>query len=173
VYAIAGLSETLKTNELPASPPAVHYVPFAPVATATDKEVADSVYRRLNIPLSSPLPPSALRRDANQNLLLEFYTLNGLDRVTVLEKERRLRIETTRTSLTSFLNNAHTAIPIDYSGPPLVRAWAMWNEFAMWCLAGFSLSGVVLWLTRPEPPWTLAVSGAGIGAFVLLWFLLR
>jgi hypothetical protein len=49
----------------------------------------------------------------------------------------------------------------------------MWNEFAMWCLAGFSLSGAALWLTRPEPQWTIAISAAGIGAFILLWSLLR
>ena len=173
VYAIAGLSETLKTSERPTLPVAVRYMPFAPDATATDKDVADAVHRRLNIPLSVPLPASALRRDESQNLLLEFYTLNSLNRVTVLEKERRLRIETTSTSLTSFLNNVHTATPIDYPGPPLVRAWAIWNEFAMWCLAGFSLSGLVLWLTRPDLPWAPAILVTAIGTFVLFYFLLR
>jgi hypothetical protein len=173
VYAIAGLSETLKTNEQPASSTAIRYVPFAPDSSATDKDVADAVYRRLNIPLSTPLPEAALRRDASGNLLLDFYTPNGLDQVTVLEKERRLRIETTSTSWTSFLNNAHTAILIDSPGPPLVRAWAIWNEFAMWSLAGFSLTGLILWLTRPELPWALASLAVGIGTFVLFYFLLR
>src|SRR5260370_27224878 len=132
-YAIVGLTETLRSDERPAPPAAVRYVPFSPNSAATDKEVADVVYQLLRIPLSLPLPESALQRDSSQNLLLEFYTLNGLDRVTVLEKEHRLRIETASGSLASFLNNAHTATPIDYPGPPLVRAWALWNEFAMWC----------------------------------------
>jgi hypothetical protein len=173
VYAIAGLSETLETNERPAPRASVRYVPFAPDASATDKEVAKAVYRRLNIPLPSPLPASTPRRDGSGNLLLEFYTLNGSDRVTVLETERRLRIETTSNNWTSFLNNAHTATLIDYPGPPLVRAWAIWNEFAMWSLAGFSLSGLVLWLTRPEPPWALTTLVIGIGTFVVFYFLLR
>ncbi len=36
----------------------------------------------------------ALRHDARGNLVLPFYTVNGLRTVTVLEKENRLRVET-------------------------------------------------------------------------------
>src|SRR5438093_7382802 len=107
VFGIAGLAATFDPGpERRARPePVVRYQPFAAGGSLGDTEVADAVYRSLALPLSSPVPKFALRRDRDNNLTLDFYTVNDVSRVTVLERENRLRIETTRASLWRFLDN--------------------------------------------------------------------
>jgi uncharacterized iron-regulated membrane protein len=175
VYGIAGLAATAQTQlERPKIPRSVHYVPFTPPPSATDKQVAAEVYRTLQLPLARPIPDWFLRRTPENDLLLDFYNMNGIRRVVVLEKEKRLRIEEIRNPLWLFLEDVHAATPADKEAPALVRIWAAWNELAMWCLIGFCISGLYLWLAaRPRFYWGYAACAAGAAAFALLYGLIR
>src|SRR4051794_12811213 len=82
--------------------------PTPPPASKTDKEVADDVYRRLALPLTRPMPLFAIKRDEQNDLLLDFYNINGIHRVTVMERERALRIDEVHNGLGTFFNDLHT-----------------------------------------------------------------
>jgi hypothetical protein len=110
LYGIAGLVATAQTAaERAKVPHAIRYVPFRVTPSATDKQVADDVYRTLQLPLTRPMPGWFLRRTPENDLLLDFYNINGIWRVVVLERENRLRIEEIRNALGIFLGDAHAA----------------------------------------------------------------
>lgn len=176
-YGIAGLVATF-------SPPPeqrrlageTRYVPFTVPAGLTDKALADSIYRLLDPPLAGPIPEWAIRRDDAGHLLLNFYTVNGPHRVTVLEEENRLRVETMRNSVWRFLSNVHATTVRDAERVPdwRLKLWAYHNEIALWALSFMALSGVYLWLaTRPRLRFALAAFLGGSGAFLLLYGLTR
>jgi len=175
VYGIAGLVATF--HSMPVRPKVIRqtrYVEFTAPPSSTDRQVADLVYARLQLPLTRPMPDFALRRDAGQHLLLDFYNVNGIHRVTVLESEGRLKIEEIQNDGWLFLQDIHAATPGDEGAPPLVKLWAWWNEAAMWTLAGFCLSGLWLWLaTRPRFVWAWTSLGAGAAALALFWLVFR
>jgi hypothetical protein len=175
VYGIAGLAATAQSQlERPKIPRSVRYVPFTPPPSATDKQVAAEVYRTLEFPLARPIPDWFLRRTPENNLLLDFYNMNGIRRVVVLEKEKRLRIQEIHNSLGLFLEDVHAATPADREAPTLVRIWAAWNEFAMWCLIAFCISGIYLWLaTQPRFYWAYVAGIGGFAAFAALYELIR
>ena len=93
------------------------------------------------------MPDWFLRRTPDNDLLLDFYNINGIWRVVVLEREQRLRIDEIRNSTGLFLADVHAMTSGDDEAPGRVRAWAIYNELAMWSLLGFCGSGVYLWLT--------------------------
>ena len=175
VFAVAGLTATFEPG--PRHPPApveAHYEPFIVAPNASDKEVADTVFQTFHFPLSNPIPKGALRRNPENELVLNFYTINGPFRATVLEKENRLRIEPARNSIWAFLNNAHSVTQAGNSRHLRVRLWAWYNEFAIWSLLAMAVSGVYLWLaSRPAYRWAQVSFAAGTGVFVVLWVLTR
>jgi hypothetical protein len=175
LYGIAGLVATAQTAaERPKTARAIRYVPFAVKPGATDRQVADDVYNTLHLPLTRPVPGWFLRRTPDNDLLLDFYNINGIWRVIVLEREGRLRIEQIRNSLGLFLGDMHAATPGDTEAPWLVRVWAIYNELAMWCLLAFCVSGIYLWLTAQDRSWWAWASLAtGTLSFVLLWIAFR
>ena len=175
LYGIAGLVATAQTAaERPKVPHAIRYVPFRVTPSATDKQVADDVYRTLQLPLTRPMPGWFLRRTPENDLLLDFYNINGIWRVVVLERENRLRIEAIRNSLGLFLGDVHATTIGDAEAPRLLRAWALYNEFAMWCLLAFCGSGVYLWLTaQARSWWAWASLATGTGSFAALWLAFR
>ena len=175
LYGIAGLVATVQmAAERPKIARAVQHVPFAAAAGSTDKQVADEVYRTLHLPLTRPMPGWFLRRTPENDLLLDFYNINGIWRVIVLEREGRLRIEQIRNSLGLFLGDMHAVTTGDDEAPRLVRVWAFYNEFAMWCLLAFCASGVYLWLSaRARSWWAWASLAAGTLSFAVLWMAFR
>jgi hypothetical protein len=175
VFGIAGLTATFdsgpgRRNEaLPA-----RYQEFSAVPSASDKEVADQVFQTLNIPLSNPIPKGALRRNSENQLAFDFYTMNGIHRVTVLEKERRLRIEPAPNGLWHFLNNMHSVTIGNRSQYLRMRLWAWYNEFAIWSLIGMAISGAYLWLaSRPAFRWAQISFAAGSAVFIGLYVATR
>ena len=149
-------------------------VAYTPPASKTDKEVDDDVYRTLALPLTRPMPLFAIKRNEQNDLLLDFYNINGIYRVTVLERERKLRIEDIRNRPITFLNDLHAVTLGDREAPPLVRAWGYYNAFAMWCLLGFCASGVYLWLTAQARSWWAWGSvAAASAAMASLWIAFR
>jgi hypothetical protein len=175
LYGIAGLVATAQPGaERPKIARAVQYVAFKPTSGSTDKQVADEVFRTLHRPLTRPMPGWFLRRTPENDLLLDFYNINGIWRVIVLEREGRLRIEQIRNSLGLFLGDMHAMTVGDEEAPRLLRAWAVYNEFAMWCLLAFCASGVYLWLTaQARSWWAWASLGIGTVAFAALWMTFR
>lgn len=169
VYGIAGLHATLRgaPETRPADPTTTRDVPFDVPGDLSDKQVADRVHALLNLPLTRPVPEWALYRDASSNLVLDFYTANGIRRVTVLETESRLRVEESRTSTGQFLNQLHATL--DVTGPPMIAAWAAYNIFSTLCLLFMTLSGVYLWLaSRPGHRAALVACAAGAVVFLAL-----
>ena len=175
VYGIAGLVATVHGS--PARPKPVRataFVDFAVPPSSTDRQVADLVYERMRFPLTRPMPDFALRRTPENHLLLDFYNVNGIRRVTVLEGESKLKIEEVHNDGWMFLQDIHAATPNDRGAPPVVRIWAWWNELAMWTLAGFCLSAVWLWLAeRPRYVWAWAAFISGSVALTALWVVFR
>jgi hypothetical protein len=171
VFGIAGLTATTQSG--PGRPPDVaeaRYQPFTVPTEATDKQVADGVFEALKIPLSNPIPKQAIRRNDENQLVLNFYTINGPYRVTVLEKEARVRVERMSNSAPRFLSNAHSVTQAGNSRYLRLRLWAWYNEFAIWSLLAMSISGVYLWLaSRPGYRWAQVSFAAGTAAFVILY----
>ena len=175
IYGIAGLVATFQRGlERSKALSSVSYVPFTVPASSTDKQVADLVYRTLNLPLSRPVPDWFLQHTEDQHLLLDFYNLNGIRRVVVLEDQGRLRIENIHHSTWLFLADVHAATPADRQAPRLVRVWSFWNEAGIWILLGFCVSGAWLWMTsRPRFYWAWAALACGVAAFGVLWSVFR
>jgi hypothetical protein len=175
LYGIAGLVATAQAAaERPKVPHTIRYIPFTVASSATDKQVADDVYRTLQFPLTRPMPGWFLRRTPENNLLFDFYNINGIWRVVVLERENRLRIEEIRNSLGIFFADVHAITTGEAEAPGLVRAWALYNEFAMWCLLAFCGSGVYLWLTaQARSWWAWASLATGTVSFTALWMAFR
>jgi hypothetical protein len=176
IFGVAGLQATFEpAPENRKRPDAdVEFRDFTVPAGLDDKAAADRVHAFLHLPLTAPLPKYAIRRDANNDLALNFYTANGVRRAVVLEKEHRIRLETEHTTITSYLNGLH-ATTINSASPDWrIRWWTYYNEFSIWSLIVMSISGAYLWLaSRPRyspARWTFA---AGCGAFLLLYFLTR
>lgn len=176
VYGISGLWATFQPAPDQRTRPAasVRYQLYTPPAGLTDKQVADHVYHTLRIPLSSEVPAFAVRRNRDNDLAFDFYTTNGVTRVTVLEKEHRVRVETSRNDRWQFIDNLHTTT-WGLRAPDLrVRLWKYYNELALWSLSGMELSGVYLWLaSRPSHRWAQLFFLSGAGAFVVLYLITR
>jgi len=145
VYGVAGLSVTFfQQSESTAS--VVSYQNFSVEPNLTDRQVAERVCSQLSLSLATPLNSAAIQHDAANNLFLDFHHANGRHRVTVLEQEGRLRIETTRNSFAIFLYILHTRTATFHSGDWRMQLWADYNEFAMWCLLTMIASGFTMFL---------------------------
>jgi hypothetical protein len=175
IYGIAGLVATAHTSmERPKIPRATRYVPFHPSGSATDKEVAAQVFRELKLPLTRPIPDWFLRRTPDNHLLLDFYNINGIYRVVVLEDENRLRVEEIRNSTAIFMEDMHAPTTGDEEAPGLMRLWGVWNEAGMWSLIGFCITGAWVWLaTRPRFVWAWAALAVGLLSFACMWRIFR
>jgi PepSY-associated transmembrane protein len=176
IFGVTGTVATLRHTPYrlpnPEQPPG--YEPYEAAAGLTDKQVADDIYRRLKIPLSSPAGDWAIRRDYQNDLLVDFYTINGPYRVTLLEKENRLRIERVQESIWLYIDNLHGHTLREPGTELPLRMWACYNEFSIWSLLGMALSGVYLGLTsRPkyEPARYALASGALV--FLVLYIATR
>src|SRR3954452_11011126 len=169
VYGIAGLVALFYGGaERPKAPREARYVSFAAPASSTDKEVAALIYRMMQFPMARPVPDWYLRHTPENHLLLDFYNINGIRRVVVMENEGRLRIEEIHNPLWLFLEDVHAATVGDGGAGALMHAWALWNELAMWTLLAFCASGIWLWLAaRPEAVWAWAALAAGGGAMAV------
>jgi hypothetical protein len=171
IYGAAGIVATFQAGpERSKTPRAVRFLPFKPAPSATDKEVAGAVYEAVKPPLSRPVPDWFLQHTPDNKLLLDFYNINGIYRVIVLEDQSLLRVEEIRNSVWLFLEDVHAATLRDEDAPALIRAWAVWNEAAMWSLLAFCVSGVFLWLgSRPRFQWAWGALAAGLLSFAYLY----
>jgi uncharacterized iron-regulated membrane protein len=176
IYGLAGLDATFAPppGAPETTPPQVEMRDYTPPPGAGDKQVADHVHALLNPPLAGPLPAWAVRRNASNDLQLDFYSPNGITRAIVLEKENRLRVERIPFHFGQFLNNLHGMTLGDYQKDYRLRLWSWYNEIALWSLALMVLSGLWLWLAS-RPSWKPAqlTFAAAAGLFLVLYTLTR
>jgi hypothetical protein len=138
--------------------------------------VAERVCALLHLSLATPIQSAVIQHDDANRLVLDFWHANGRHRVTVLEDERRLRIERTRNSLWRYLDTLHMTTGVFRSGDWRMTLWADYNEFAMWSLGAMLLSGAVLGLQSRGLqsrgrwlPWILLAAGGALCAALLAW----
>ncbi len=147
VYGIVGLSAVYLLSPHP-QPAAVSYQAFAVQPNLTDRQVAEQICSRLKLTLATPVNSFAIQHDGANNLLLDLRHANGGHRVTVLEKEGRIRIEAMRNSLWLYLYTLHETTAAFHSGDWRMQLWADYNEFAMWSLVAMIVSGVAMFLAK-------------------------
>lgn len=173
VFGLVGLSATLQSKPAEIRP-VVRYEAFTVDPNLTDRQVAERVCTLLRLSLATPIQSAVIQHDAERNLLLDFWHANGRHRVTVLEKEGRLRVEIMRNSPWSYLGTLHATTAAFHSGDWRMQLWAGYNEFAMWCLIGMIASGVALWLLS-RPGYRLAQVSLAVGSslFAAFYFFAR
>lgn len=177
VFGIAGLVATLSPppeDRQPASV-SVQEVSFNIPPGLSDKEIADAVYTELGLPLTGPIPEWAIRRNEDNNLLLNFYTANGPYRVTVFEDLERLRIVREKNGFWQFVSNLHSTLRVhDRSGDWRLVAWTWYIEIALWSFLLMAVSGLYLWVSsRPGYLPSLVAILCGGSIFLLLYFITR
>jgi hypothetical protein len=170
VYGVVGLSVAF-LRESGEPHPVIRYQNFSMEPNLTDRQVAERVRAQLNLSFADPVNKSAIEHDAVNNLLLDFRDANGSPRVTVLEKEGRLRIETIRNSFGIYLYILHGRTASFHAGDWRMRLWSDYNEFAMWCLLTMIASGFAMFLTARARNRLAQISlAAGCCLFAALYF---
>jgi hypothetical protein len=173
VYGMVGLSITFLRQSGP-SIPVVSYQNFTVPPNLTDRQVADRICSLLHLSLATPVNRAAIQHDAANNLLLDFRHANGRHQVTVLEKEGRLRIETSRNSIGLYFYTLHETTAAFHSGDWRMQLWADYNEFAMWCLLAMIASGFAMFLASRARSRLAQISlAAGCCLFAALYFWTR
>jgi hypothetical protein len=171
VFAVAGITETFPRGERRAETQSVDYE--APRGL-DDRQVADDFVSKQQIPLIAPLQGGAVHRNDENMVTFEFHSTNGPGKVTILEPQRKARIELSRVSFGRFMTEAHAAT-LRGSAPVLtMRLWALYVDCSIFSLLFMTLSGPWLWLTsRPELWWARIALAAGAGVIVFAWMLTR
>jgi hypothetical protein len=173
VFGFAGLVATAEAPDIfkQKQGPATAFRDFTAPASASDREVAELVAQQMAPAHSGP--PVMRRNGANQ-LVTDFYSINGLTRVTLLENERRAQIQTFRNSIWRFIDNAHTTTLSENASGAAVQAWAWYIELSIWSLIAMALSGVWLGLTaRWNFRWTRVSLAVGCVVFLALYWMER
>jgi hypothetical protein len=171
VFGIAGLVVTFEAPDIfhQERGPSVEFRDFSPPLSASDREVGQLIAQAINPPHAGP---PVVRRNATNQLVTDFYSVNGLVRVTALPGEHRIQVQTFRNSIWRFMDNAHATTIAETKRDGAVLAWAWYIEFSIWSLIAMSLGG--LWLgisSRWNYRWTRVSLAAGCLVFVTLYWL--
>src|SRR4051794_20156971 len=88
VFGLAGLVVTCEAPDIfkQKQGPAVEFLDFTPPPTASDREVAQLIAEVLQ---PAHAGPPVIRRNGANQLVTEFYSINGLVRATLLDSEHR------------------------------------------------------------------------------------
>jgi len=176
ILCVFGLAGVIVTADAPdifhaGNEPATAIVPFAAPSAASDKDVADLMVRQVG-PRHTGKP--SIRRDAEHRLVADNYSVNGLVRLTLLEPQGQMKIETYRNSIWRFIDNAHATTLQESTTTWAPNAWAWYIEIAIWSLLLMALSGLWLGLvTRWNYWWTKAALIAGTISFALFCVVLK
>jgi len=174
VFGLAGLVVTFDAADIfhSGNEPRTEVLPFTYPESVSDKEIANLIAQKLQPAHTGP--PNAHRDPATHQLISDFYSLNGLVRVTALEPTNQLRIEAYRNSIWRFLDNAHATTIAERTSDGGVRAWAWYIEFSIWSLIFLIVSGAWLGLTeRQRFRWTNISLAAGCAVFAAFYFLTK
>lgn len=174
VYGITGISVTLRLRPAERPSPSIRYQEFSTPANLSDIETAGSVRQFLHLSLAGPVGPYSVKRDGQNNLVVNLWTLNGPYEVTVYEKEKRLRVEDYHNRIWDAINGMHATTAGTQATDIRIRLWAWYNELGIWLLIGLPVSGVYLWLvSRPRFPAAWISFAAGLAVFAALYAITR
>jgi hypothetical protein len=158
VYAAAGLAATFAPEKGGAgATESVRHVRF--VASGGDRKVvADRIHAELDLPLTFPVVRRAIRKNASGQWQMRFFTPNGHHEVTVLAKQKRLRISTLRLDMWHFLARLHhVTLRLPGSGVDWrMILWSFYGEFALFSLFWLSASSTYLWWSPRLQRWARA-----------------
>jgi hypothetical protein len=144
------------------------YVSYTAPPNSLDREIAKEVYARLQPPLAGPVPPFAFQHDGSGNLILNFYSPNGILTATVLEDRQQIHVEKKVNNVFRYLNNLHTTTTQDSEQmPPALRLWSYYTELSIWSLLAMSLSGLLMWLLS-RPRYRLAQISFAVGLILFV-----
>lgn len=171
VFGLAGLVVTMEAPDIfhQKAGPKVEVREFAAPPSASDREVAALIAQSID---PKHAGPPVVRRTPPNQLVAEFYSVNGMVRATLLPGERQVEVRTFRNSIWRFIDNAHATTIAERGGGGAVRAWAWYIEFSIWSLIAMVASGLWLGLrVRWNYRWTRVALAAGSAAFALLYWL--
>jgi hypothetical protein len=169
VFALVGITETFPNHE---RHPESRLVDFDAPNDLDDRQVADRLVSALQLPLIGQV--RNVHRNAQHMVEFGFFTANGPGRATILEADRKARIDGTRLSFGRFMVEAHAASLHESAPVLLMQLWAVYVDCSIFSLLFMSITGPWLWLaSRPNLRWARALAAAGVGAFVVLWFFTR
>jgi hypothetical protein len=172
VFGAAGLIGAFHADPRGATraPPEVSVVDFEIPPGASDREVADLAYQKLASKDAAPVPTWALGRNPDNVLVLHFYGPNGIRHATVLEQEKKLRIEHDRSTLGEYVNWMHALVLPHVAPKWRVLLWSIYLEISIFTLLFMVASGVYLWLaSRPRLGWAQASFAVGTAGVVVLY----
>ena len=174
VFGLAGLVVTFDAPDIfrAGKAPRSETLAFAFPPNSTDKDIGALVARTLKPAHAGP--PVVHRDPSTHDLIVDFYSVNGLVRTTALEHTSRLRVETYRNSVWRFLDNIHATTIAEQGSDPAVRGWAWYIEFSIWSMIFMAVSGAWLGLTeRQQFRWTNISFAAGCAVFGAFWVLTK
>lgn len=169
IFGLAGLVVTAEAPDIfhAGNKPVATMVPFTPPPSASDKEVAALITSQYKPAKSGPANP---RRNAQHQLTMDFYSVNGLVRMTLLEGQNQLQVETFRNSIWRFFDNAHATTFQENLSDWAPNAWALYIEISIWSLMLMAMTGTWLGLTsRWNFWWTKASFAVGTVAFAVFY----
>jgi hypothetical protein len=171
VFGIAGLVVTFHAPDI-FQKPSLHTITtqdFTVPPSASDREVVGAIARALRISVAEPPNP---RRNPQHQLMADFYDPNGLRRVTLLEPEHRLQVETFRNSIWRFFDNLHATTLRQGAPWTAQRVWGWYIEVATLSMIWMIASGIWLGLgQRWNLRWTQFSAALAIIAFGVLYYL--
>ena len=171
VFGLAGLVVTAEAPDIfhQSGGPATERRDLSVPPAASDRELAQAIAQAID---PRHAGPPVVRRDAKNQLVAEFYSVNGMTRATLLAGERQVEIQTFRNSIWRFLDNAHATTLAERGDDAVVRAWAWYIEVSIWSLIAMALGGMWLGLaSRWRSPWTKAALAFGCVSFAILYWL--
>jgi hypothetical protein len=171
---MAGLVVTFDAPDIfhAGNEPRVEVRPFGYPGSLSDKEIGARIAQELQPAHAGP--PNVHRDPVNHQLIVDFYSVNGLVRATALEESNQLRVQTFRNSIWRFLDNVHATTIAEQASDAGLRAWAWYIEFSIWSLIFMALSGAWLGLTeRQRFRWTNVSLATGCAVFAAFYFLTK
>lgn len=174
VFGLAGLVVTFDAPDIfhTGNPPPSEIRPLSFPPNSSDKEIGALVAQTLQPAHAGP--PVVHRDPSTHQLVVDFYSVNGLVRATALEQTSQLRVETYRNSIWRFFDNVHATTISEQTTSTAVRAWAWYIEFSIWALIFMAVSGAWLGLTeRQRFRWTNISFAAGCAVFAAFWALTK
>src|SRR5512146_2182612 len=133
VFGLAGLVVTFEAPDIMSQKqaPAIEYGAFTAPPSDSDQQVGRLISQTLD---PEHAGPPIVHRDAANQLVVDFYSVNGRVRATLFETEHRLQVETRRNSIWRFIDNAHATTIREQARGSATRWWAWYIEFSIWAL---------------------------------------
>ena len=177
IFGLIGIASTLlpHPSERPKPEATVQEIDLELPGNLDDRQLADYIQAKLNLPLTRPAPNWSLRRDRENNLRFRLPTPGFFHDVRVMESEKSVRITTQPYDNWQYMFHLHEMTPRPGQTDIRVQLWAYYGLFNVWGLIIMSLSGLYLWIStkRLRLRWAQISFLAGTISFLLFYLELR